>query len=418
MPSNVLWPHMLPTDQQGRDDRCAVSAKGVRVRFANGRELLCGTSGLWNVNLGYGNEAIAQACAAALRDASYLSVYQWENSYARDAARAIAEVCGPEHYARVLFSTSGGAANDLSMKLVRQFHVLNGEPRRRAIVALTDGWHGLTFGSFALTGKNLGQNMYGIDRRMVAHVPPNEPEDLRALMTQHAGEVAAVVVEPVIGEGATPLTDAYLDELFELRRQHGFLVVADEVATGFGRTGSMFASDRWRERPDILITSKGLTNGTNAAAAVAVSDRVARVFADGRALFGHGETQAGTPLACAAILATIDEFDRLDAVASAARLSKLLDLELGRLVEDDPLISATTGLGCFRSVRLASADGAEARADDTAAVIEAIREAGAIVHHAPGGFQILPALVYTEDNLAELMSCIRAGLDTFRDRAR
>ncbi|MFB6815391.1 daptide-type RiPP biosynthesis aminotransferase [Streptomyces sp. NPDC056347] len=413
-----LWSPMIPPDLQGADELCAVSARGVRIRYADGHELLCGTSGLWNANLGYGNAVITQAAADALHDASYLSLHQYENVYARRAAEALIGICGPEHYGRVLFSTSGGAANDLVMKLARQYHVLRDEPGRKAVTALKGCWHGLTFGSFALTSDSLGQRMYGVDRRMVVHVQPNEPAELESLLAKHGTQIAMVVVEPVLGTGAVALTDAYVADLVRLRCEHGFLLVADEVATGFGRTGTWFASERWPEPPDVLITSKGLTNGTSAIAAVVVSHAVADTFTDARAVLAHAETQAGTPVTCATILATIDEMRRLDAVARAAALSERLDTELARLLAEEPMVAEATGRGCFRSVRLRGADGGRLPSGEVPAVLAAIRRAGAVVHAAPDGIQLLPALTYTEENLAELLDCVRRGLAAYtKERA-
>lgn len=405
-----LWPALLASELHGDDALCAVSAQGVRIRFADGRELLCGSSGLWNTNLGYGNRAVAQAAAEALRDASYLSVFRYENVYARRAAAALIDVCGAEHYQRVLFSTSGGAANDLVMKVARQYHALRGRDRRKVVVGLRGSYHGLTFGGFALTGDDLGQQLYGVDQRQVRHVAPNDPDELRALLDRQGAHVAAVVVEPVLGSGAVPLTEEYIAELLRLRSRYGFLLVADEVATGFGRTGSFFASQRWPEQPDLLVTSKGLTNGTSAAAAVAVSHEVADAFTETGALLSHGETQAGTPVTCAAILATIEEMRRLDAVALAQRLSARLDTELGRLADEHPRVSGTTGAGCFRSVRVTAADGSPLPQTEVPALVAAVREAGAVVHPGVHGVQLFPALTYTEAELTELLDCVRTGI--------
>ncbi|MFC4066942.1 daptide-type RiPP biosynthesis aminotransferase [Actinoplanes subglobosus] len=405
----ALWPSLLAPGMQGRDELCAVSADGVRVRFADGRELLDASSGLWNTNLGYGNRAIARAAAEALEKASYLSVFRYENVYARQAAQALVEVCGADHYGRVLFSTSGGAANDMVMKLARQYHAIRGAGRRKLIVGLRGGYHGLTFGGFALTGEDLGQQVYGVDQRLVRHVAPNDPAEIAALLRRQGDQVAAVVVEPVLGTGAVPLTDEYLSALLELRDEYGFLLVADEVATGFGRTGTYFASQTWRRPPDLLIASKGLTNGTSAAAAVVVSRPVAATFHDAGAVLSHAETQAGTPVACATILATISEMRRLEAVARASRLSALLDIELDTLVAEHPLVDATTGAGCFRSVRLV-ASFPQAHVPQLTA---AIRAAGAIVHPGLNGIQLIPALTYTRAELDELMTAIRAGLDAY-----
>ncbi|WP_301126639.1 daptide-type RiPP biosynthesis aminotransferase [Streptomyces cacaoi] len=406
----ALWPALLEPSAHGDDALCAVSAKGTRVRFADGRELLCGASGLWNTNLGYGNEAVAEAAAAALRDASYLSVFRYENSYARRAAEALVDVAGPAHYGRVLFSTSGGAANDLVMKLARHHHALRGESRRKLVVGLRDSYHGLTFGGFALTGEDLGQQLYGVDQRLVRHVAANDPDDLAKLLSRQGAQVAAVVVEPVLGTGAVPLTDEYVDALLRLRAEHGFLLVADEVATGFGRTGAFFASERWPERPDLLITSKGLTNGTSAAAAVLASREVADTFDAAGALLSHGETQAGTPVTCAAVLATLEEMHRLDAVARARRLGRLLDAGLARLVDEHPRVTGTTGVGCFRSVRVCGPDGAPLPQAEVPALVAAVRDAGALVHPGLHGVQLFPALVYTEAELHELLECVRAGI--------
>jgi adenosylmethionine-8-amino-7-oxononanoate aminotransferase len=405
---------MLPPDQQGLDNLCSVSAQGVRVKFADGRERLCGTSGLWNTNLGYGNPAIAQAAADAMRNASYLSVWGYENSYARRAATELIELAGSNHYARVLFSTSGGAANDMAMKLVRHFQVIRGHNQRKVILGLRGGFHGLTFGAFALTSARLGQQMYGVDRRLVGHIQPNDPAELAAILTKLGDQIAAIVVEPVVGTGAVPLDERYVADLLRHRREYGFLLVADEVTTGFGRIGrTVFATQLWPEPPDILITAKGLTNGTQAASAVIVSNMVAEAFTMSNAILGHAETQAGTPVVCAAISATIAEMQRLDAVSRSSELSARLDIELARMVGNEPLVNATTGMGCLRSLRLSYGDGTPLEQAEVPAVIAAIREAGALVHPGPSCIQLLPALIYSDADLDELLNCVKRGLAAY-----
>ncbi|MDH6126930.1 daptide-type RiPP biosynthesis aminotransferase [Kitasatospora sp. GP82] len=410
---NAVWPSLLAPSRHGRDELCAVSAHGVRVRFADGRELLCGSSGLWNTALGYGNEVIADAIARAVRDASYLSVFRYENAYARRAAEALVDLCGSDHFSRVLFSTSGGAANDLAMKLARQLHALRGEPQRTLVVGLRTSYHGLTFGGFALSGGDMGQRMYGVDQRLIRHVSPNAVDELNALFARQGGQIAAVVVEPVLGNGAVPLDEEFLAELLRLREQHGFLLVADEVATGFARTGPYFASSRWPRQPDLLILSKALTNGTCAAAAVLVARGVDAAFTDADAVFVHAETQAGTPMTCAAILATLEEMRRLDAEALSHRLSSRLDAELKSLGDRLPLLTVTEGVGCFRYLGFGAPGGGPLTAENVADLVAAIREAGAIVHPGPQGVQLIPALIYTDEDLDELLDCVARGAETF-----
>lgn len=406
---STLWPALLsPADHQ-REDLCLVGASGHRIRFADGREALCGTSGLWNVNLGYGNEAVAEASARALRDASYLSVFRYSNAYARAAAEAVVGLAGPDRFARVLFSTSGGAANDAVLKLVRHVHAIAGNPDRRVVIGLRGSYHGLTYGAFSLTGENLGQQLYGVDPRFVRHVEPNAVDELTDVLSALGNRVAAVVVEPVLGAGTVPLDDEYVAALLALRSRHGFLLVADEVATGFGRVGPMFASSAWPAAPDIMITSKGLTNGAAAAAAILVSHRIARAFDASDQVLVHAETQAGTPVSCAAISAVAEEFTRLDAIGNGQRVAAVLDAGLTSLAARLPVSTSMAGRGLFRTLHARTPDGALIGSAVVAELITAIREAGAVVHPGPGGIQLIPALTYSEAEVAELLGCVEMG---------
>ncbi|MFJ9839110.1 daptide-type RiPP biosynthesis aminotransferase [Kitasatospora sp. NPDC101155] len=404
-----LWELLVPASESARPERTLVGAQGVRVNYADGSSALCATSGLWNVNLGYGNRAVAEAVGRALLDASYLSLFRFGHEPGVTAARALLQVCGAEHYGRVLFSTSGGAANDATMKLARQYWALRGE-ERRVVVGLKGSYHGLTYGSHGLTGESLGQTGYAVDRRFIRHVAHDDDgAELSALLRREGPRIAALVVEPVLGSGVLPLSETFLATVQELRREHGFLLVADEVATGFGRTGRYFASEVWEPAPDVLITSKGLTNGACAAAGVVVSHEVCEIFERTDALLVHGETQAGTPPTCAAVVATISEMERLDALAGARAVSAGLDTLLVGL-QGHPLVTGTRGTGCFRALRLGR-QGAELSAADVARVVTEVRRAGAVVQPGPSCVQLVPALVYTDQELAELGTALAAGLD-------
>jgi adenosylmethionine-8-amino-7-oxononanoate aminotransferase len=406
----ALWPLLTPFAQHGDDAFCAVSAEGVRVRFADGTEKLCGTSGLWNVNLGYGNAAVAEAAARALREASYLTVWGFENRWARSAADALVGLAGRETYARVVFATSGGSANDAAMKLARHWQALRDRGGRKIVLGLKGGYHGLTFGAFALSDVALGKAMYGVDRTSVGHVPA-DPAALRAVLREIGGRIAAIVVEPVIGKGAIPLSTEFLHAIFEGRQEHDYLVVADEITTGFGRVGPhVFASRTWPAQPDVLLTGKAMTNGTQAASALLISHRVFEAFQRRGALFAHAETQAGTPVVAASVLATVAEMERLSALALGERLSRALDGALRALVGRTPLVVGTRGAGCMRSLTLSWPDGSELSAADVDAAVEAVRRAGALVHPGPSCLLLLPALIYTTENIDQLLACISEGV--------
>jgi len=410
MSASAAWPGLMVPSARGAGP-CATAAKDVRIEFDDGVSRLCGTSGLWNVNLGYGNSAIAEAVCAAMRDASYLTHFRYENAYARDAADALVALWPDRRFERVLFATSGGSANDLAMKVTRHVHALGDDARRKLVVGLRGSYHGLTFGAHALSGEDLGQSLYGIDMRLVRHVEPNDVEGLRTLMKRSGSQVAAMVVEPLLGSGAVPLEDEYVAELLALREEHGFLLVADEVAAGFGRSGRMFLSDGWPQAPDLLIASKGLTNGSAAAAVVLISGEVAAAFDRADAFVVHAETQAGTPPTCAAILATLEQMDELGALESARAVSGWLDSGLDALQAAHPAVVAHTGRGCFRGVALELQPGRPLQAAEVPGVVAAAFAEGVVVHPGVGGIQLVPALVYSEAEVEELLAGLGRAIE-------
>ncbi|MCG5445424.1 aminotransferase class III-fold pyridoxal phosphate-dependent enzyme [Micromonospora sp. NIE79] len=408
-----VWDSLLPPSAHGRDSHRIVRVSGNRAVFADGVDAIDGTSGLWNVNLGYGNEAIAAAITGAVRDASYMSLFRRTHDYAIEAAAALIEAAGPARYSRVLFSTSGSSANDAMMKLARHHALLRGDTHRKVIVGLEGSYHGQTYGSFTLSGDDLSQHLYGVDTSLIRHVKHDDPAAMRALLTEIGDQVAAVVIEPVLGTGAHVVPAEMISTLLELRREHGFLLVCDEVAFGFGRSGSLFGSDRWAESPDLLVTSKGLTNGTCAASAILVGHSVFAEFAKADAMFVHGETQAGTPASCAAIVATLQQFDELHALESGARVAKLLEEGLKDLVDRVELAVEVTGAGCFRGLGLRAANGAELWPLHITKILSRIRDRGAVVQGGPSSIELIPPLTCTEDEVGELLRAVELGLADF-----
>jgi adenosylmethionine-8-amino-7-oxononanoate aminotransferase len=396
---------LVPPSRFGDRSRHAVRARGTTIDFADGTRALCGTSGLWNVNLGYGDPVVAEAIARAGRDASYLSLFRYGHAYAEGAAEALLDVARPHAYRRVLFSTAGGAALDAAIKIARQYARLTEQPQRRVVVGLRGSYHGLTFGAHGVTGEDLGQAMYAVDQRLVRHVGHAGPEDFERLLKAQGAAIAAVIVEPLLGSGAHVVAPGLIEAVLRARDEHGFLVVADEVASGFGRTGPMFASGAWPGQPDLLVTSKGLTNGTCAASAVLWSPRVVEAFDRHDAILVHGETQAGTPQSCAAIEATIRQFGALGALERGRAVAERLDAWLADLRADVPCVADVRGEGCFRAIVLRDADGQRIER-----LVAACRVNGAIVHPGPSCIQLVPALTYDERELSELLERVREVL--------
>ncbi len=407
---------MLPADTTFSAERMAVGASGNRIEFADGSARLCATSGLWNVPLGFGNPAVAEAMTRAMHDASYLSLFRASHRYADVAADALIEVANPGRYRRVIFSTSGGAANDAAMKLTRQYWAQQGRGSRTLVIGLKGSYHGTMYGSHALSGDDLLQSAYSVDRRSVRHVSHSDDgEELEALLTREGNRVAAVVVEPVLGSGAHVLSDAFVSRLLALREEHGFLLVADEVATGFGRTGSMFATDGWPAAPDALILSKALTNGAAGAAAILVGPRIASAFERGGWTFVHGETQAGTPVCAAAIIAVIAELHRIDVEATTTALAAELSSLTTRLTADG-LVAAVTGTGCFIGLALRDRHDGLLSGAEVLRIVADIADNGVLVQPGPSAIELIPAYGFDSGELLEVESAVRAGVAQMRER--
>lgn len=404
-----LWPMMLPPSRQGVTSLCGVAAEGVRVRFMDGSERLDGSSGLWNVNLGYGNRAIADAIFAAACEASYLSSWNYENVYARAAATGVAGLF-PSDFEKVFFCTSGGSANDAALKMARQHAILNDTPERRFAIGLRDSYHGLTFGALSLTDAQVGHRAYGADRRLTAHVRANDVDELALVMEQIGPRTAAVFVEPVLGTGAVELSRPYVAALCDLRRRYGFLLVADEISTGFGRVGShLFASESWPEQPDLILLGKAITNGTLPCSAIVVHGNVWRGFESRDAVFAHAETQAGSSVVAAAVTATLGEMSRLDVLSLARRLTSKIDDKLEQLSSEFPNVSHT-GVGCMRSIRILDSSLEPLSGARVTDVVSLIRKHGALVHPGPSSLSLMPALVYSDADLQGLFTAISAAL--------
>lgn len=406
---SAVWEGLTPPSAWTPPEEHAVGAHGVRVMLADGSSRLCATSGLWNVPLGYGNVAVADAVGAALRSASYLSLFRTSHHFAEEAAEVLLRRVGGDRFTRAVFSTSGAAVNDLAMKLSRQAAVLRGAPQRDIVVGLQGSYHGLTYGAMGLSGDALGQGVYGVDHRTIRHVTAHDGGvQLRRLFAREGQRIAALVLEPLLGSGAFPLGDEFLATVAEIRREFDVVLVADEVATGFARTGPLLASERWPVAPDVLLLSKALTNGAAAAAVAIVSEELCDVFDRADAVFVHAETQAGTPASCAAILATHREFTRVDALGLAQRLASALDTTIAA-IRTHPGVVGDRGSGCFRALVLAR-EGRPLGGHEVAGVVAAIRRAGAIVQPGPSCIQLVPAFVYGPDDLAELATAVLDGL--------
>lgn len=312
-----------------------VSAEGVRLRLADGRELIDGIASWWTMCHGYGHPHILEAVEKQLRELPHVMFGGLAHEPAYRLAARLAKLL-PGDLRRVFFTESGSVAVEVAMKMAVQFWLNQGE-RRTKFVSFRNAYHGDTFAAMSVCDPEEGMHrMFRgvVPEQFVAELPESD-EKLRALDTllgQHRREIAAVLVEPLV-QGAGGMKFHAPEVCAELRRlcdKHGLLLIFDEIFTGFGRTGSMFACEQAGVAPDIVCLAKALTGGTVPLAATVASEKVYGAFLSdevGAALM-HGPTFMGYPLGCAAANASLDLFEREPRLAQAKAIEAQLQEEL------------------------------------------------------------------------------------------
>ncbi|WP_406287921.1 adenosylmethionine--8-amino-7-oxononanoate transaminase [Embleya sp. NBC_00896] len=297
-----------------------VGAEGVRLRLADGRELVDGMSSWWAAIHGYNHPVLNAAAHAQVDAMAHVMFGGLTHPPAVRLARRLVEIT-PEPLNKVFFADSGSVAVEVALKMALQYQRGRGRPERTRLLTVRGGYHGDTFGAMAVCDPVGGMHhlFSGVlPAHLFAPIPPagfdTDPraEDTAAiedLLDRHGSTVAAVVLEPIVqGAGGMRFhSPAYLRRVRELCDLHGVLLIADEIATGFGRTGELFACDHAGIAPDIMCLGKALTGGYLTMAATLCTDEVAEVISRGEGgAFMHGPTFMANPLAAAIAGASVD----------------------------------------------------------------------------------------------------------------
>lgn len=308
-----------------------VAADGCTLIDESGRRYLDGVSSLWANVHGHRRTEIDNAVRAQLDRVAHSTLLGLTHPPAVELAARLAALA-PAGLSRVFYSDSGSTAVEVALKLAFQAHRHRGSHERSQFLALTGAYHGDTLGAVSVGGIDLFHQLF---QPLLFHTKRATPDvaSLEAAFAAHGRELAACIVEPLIqgAAGMRLVPDGFLRRARELCDEHGVLLIADEVATGFGRTGTMFACEQEGVRPDLLCLAKGLTGGYLPLAATLCTEEIFRCFmgspAEQRTFF-HGHTYTGNPLACAAALASLDVFTRDRVLENVPKLAA----SLGRLL--------------------------------------------------------------------------------------
>ncbi len=304
------------TQQQGWTPEEALvieRGEGTDLIAADGRRYIDGVSSLWCNVHGHRHPGIDKAVRDQLDRISHSTMLGLTHPLAAELAERLVEIA-PPGLNRVFYSDSGSTATEIALKMAFQYFQQQGETERRSYVSLRDAYHGDTIGAVSVGGIDLFHECYGPLLFDAHQVTPGDSAELECILDFHDGEIAAVIVEPLV-QGAAGIRlqpPGFLRRVRELCDAHDVLLICDEVATGFGRTGTMFACEQERVAPDLMCVAKGLTGGYMPLAATMATERIYEGFLGAHEefkTFFHGHTYTGNPLACAAAIANLDAFE-------------------------------------------------------------------------------------------------------------
>ncbi|MCX6388737.1 MAG: adenosylmethionine--8-amino-7-oxononanoate transaminase [Solirubrobacterales bacterium] len=385
--------------------------EGVRLFDTDGNSYLDGVSSLWCTVHGHQREEIDQAVREQLGRVAHSTMLGLSHPGAIQLAAKLSAIA-PEGLSRVFYSDSGSTAVEIALKMAFQFHAQNGQPERTQFVKMRDAYHGDTIGSVSVGGMDLFHQTYRPLLFETLEVTAGDTDALERLLEAEGPTVSAVILEPLVQGAAGMLMHdvSYLNDVRRLCDRHGILLIADEVATGFGRTGKMFACEHAGISPDLMCVAKGLTGGYLPLAATLATEEIYQGFLGAQTeyrTFFHGHTYTGNPLACAAAIANLDIFEREQTVARAQQLGVTFGDLLEQQIKPLPHVAEIRHLGMMCGIEL---DCCPPERRTGHLVTLAARLGGAIIRPLGDVIVLMPPLGITERELAELVQLTAAAI--------
>jgi adenosylmethionine-8-amino-7-oxononanoate aminotransferase len=417
-----------------------VKGEGHHIWDSKGKKYIDGLSGLFVVNAGHGRKRLAEAAAKQAEELAFFPIWSYAHPNAIELADRLADYA-PGDLNRVFFSTGGGEAVETAFKLAKYYWKLQGQPTKTKVISRAVAYHGTPQGALAITGIPAMKAMFeplvpggfrvpntnyyraqemGFDGTLdqFGQWAANRIEEM--ILFEGADTVAAVFLEPVQNSGGCfPPPPGYFQRVREICDQYDVLLVADEVITGFGRIGNMFASTTYGFQPDMITCAKGMTSGYSPLGATIVSDKVYEPFRHGTTAFYHGYTFGGHPVSAAVALENLDIFEEEGLNERVRTLSPVFRSTLERL-KDLPIVGDVRGDGYFFGIELVKDKATKETFDDAESerllrgfLSKALFDAGLYCRADDRGdpvIQLAPPLTIGEPEFDEIESILRGVL--------
>ena len=410
-----------------------VKGDGAILTDADGTESIDGLAGLWNVVAGHGRRELAEAAAEQMETLAYCSSYSGSsNPRAIELAERLAGMTYPS-VNRFFFTSGGGEASDTSFKMARYYWKLRDKPEKTQVISREFGYHGVTLAAMSATGLSAYWPMFEPRVPGFVHIPSPYPyryespagvspgvaaadELEKAILREGPDTVAMFLAEPVQGAGGVIVPqDDYFPRIREICDQYDVLLVADEVITGFGRTGKMFALDHWGVEPDIVQFAKAITSGYFPLGGVGVNDEIGAVLDRDDAVWMHAYTYSAHPVGCAVALRNIDIVEKEEFPRQAAEKGAYLLEKLQAALGDHPHVGEVRGKGLMCAVEVVAdrATKEEFPADEkVGARINAETQKRGLFSRLRGDvFCLAPPIVVTEKQLDRIVGILRDSID-------
>lgn len=406
-----------PFDQmKGADIIPIVKGEGVYVFDEDGKKYIDGFSSWWVNVHGHSHPYIAQKLSEQANQLEHVAFGGFTHPPAVELSERLVKLL-PQNIEKVFFSDNGSTANEVALKMAIQYWFNQGEKRNK-FIALENDYHGDTFGSMSLTargGFNEPFERFMFDVNFMT--PPTEKNKVEVLKTFEdllkTNDVAAFIFEPIVqGAGGMLMhSPEVLSDMIGLCQRYGVLAIADEVFTGFGRTGKLFASDYFEHKPDVMCLSKGITGGFMALGITAVADKVYQAFySDNKKdTFLHGHSYTGNPLACATANASLDLFEQENTMDKVAVIAQ----KMGQFVEellDNKNVRAARSFGAIMAIEIEASGESSYFNDAGRDAYKWFLEKGIILRPLGNVIVLIPPYCINESDLEYLFDTIKSYL--------
>lgn len=366
--------------------------EGVYLYDMDGKKYLDFVSGIAVFALGYHNEAYNDALKSQIDKIIHTSNYYY-NAPAIEAAKKLKEISGMD---RVFFTNSGAEAIEGAIKTARKYAYLKDGKTDHEIIAMNHSFHGRTMGALSVTGNPHYREAF---EPMIGNIRFADLNDFDSVMAQVNDKTCAILFETVQGEGGIyPATEEFMRKVRALCDERDILMMLDEIQCGMGRTGTMFAWQRYGVRPDVMTTAKALGCGVPVGAFLMTE----KVGANSLVAGDHGTTYGGNPLACAAVSKVIDLFEEQDVLANVNRVGAYLEKRLNELATEFSYVETRRGAGLMQGLVFGCSVGD--------IITEAMERGLVLINAGTNIIRFVPSLVITEENVDDMITILRESI--------